>query len=524
MATERLHIPGRSWNRRGFLQAGAALAAWPLLAGPASALVKSKAKFSDYPFALGVASGDPAPDGFVIWTRLAPQPLTGGGVPNENIEVQWQVCDDEALTKVVAQGTAVATPELAHAVHVEVQGLSPDRWYFYRFTTSGEASRTGRARTTPPADSLPERLRFAFASCQHFEAGYFTAYDHMTREGLDLVVHLGDYIYEGAGKKGGLRQHVGAEIQSLSDYRNRHAQYKTDEYLQAAHAMCPWLVTWDDHEFDNNYAGPISEHDDENGDSYFARRAAAYQAYYEHMPLRRAQLPHGPDMALYRGVPYGRLADFAVLDTRQYRSDQPCGDGNKPPCEQTSDPAGTILGEVQEKWLAERLQGSIAKWNVLAQQVMMARVDRLAGEAVGFSMDQWPGYEANRQRMLKFFAERPTLNPIVLTGDIHSNWANNLQVNGDDEQSPIVATEFVGTSITSGGNGAAAPKYLEALYRENPFVKYFNAERGYISCEVTPTAWKSHYRIVPYVSTQGAPIITRRTFLVEHDRPGAQQV
>jgi alkaline phosphatase D len=521
---QRIHIPGMTWNRRQFLRAGgAAVAAWPFLRPLESAFALEQSKARDYPFALGVASGDPSPDGFVLWTRLAPHPLEGGGMPQENVQVRWQVAEDEQMSKVVAKGTAVATPELAHSVHVEVEGLQPNRWYFYQFAGANELSPVARVRTAPRFDVLPDKLRFAFASCQHYESGYYTAYEHMAKEDLDLIAHLGDYIYEGAPQKGRAREHAGPWLQQLEDYRTRHAQYKTDEHLQAAHAMCPWIVTWDDHEFANNCAADISERDDEPPEQYLRRRANAYQAYYEHMPLRKAQLPKGPDLQLYRRIPYGRLAEFAVLDTRQYRTDQPCGDGNKAPTQEVYNPKATLLGDEQERWLYRTLNASKGTWNVLAQQVMMGRVDRRPGEVVGMSMDQWPGYEANRQRVLKFFAEHPQLNPVVLTGDIHTNWVNDLQVDSADEKSPVVATEFVGTSISSSGDGSETRDDTAGVLAENPFVKFYNAERGYVSCEVTPDRWTSHYRTVPYISRPGAPLNTRRTFVVEAGKPGAEE-
>ena len=523
MSTIRINVDGRSWNRRAILKAGAAVTFWPLLGAPESALAKKFVATGDYPFKIGVASGDPAPDGFVIWTRLAPKPLEGGGMPEENVEVRYQVAHDEKFTRIAVEGKAIATPELAHSVHVEAEGLEPDRWYFYRFLASGETSPTGRARTAPKLDAMPERLRFAFASCQHYEQGLFTAYKHMAEEDLDLVAHLGDYIYEYAGTDKKVRKHVGPVLDTLGDYRNRHAQYKTDELLQAMHAKCPWLVTWDDHEFANNCAGLISERSDEPVEMYTRRRVNAYRAYYEHMPLRRDQIPQGPSMRLYREVRYGGLADFQVLDCRQYRTDQPCGDGNKLPCPEVYSKKGTMLGERQEQWLYKTLKQSPTKWNVLTQQVMMARADRAPGMFEAYSMDQWPGYEANRQRVLQFFAENPTLNPIVITGDIHSNWVNDLQVDSADEKSPVVATEFVGTSLSSGGDGAETNKNTAATLAENPFVKFHNTERGYVSCEVTPKEYKASYRTIPYVSKPGAPVNTRKTFVVEHGQPGAKE-
>lgn len=511
------------WKRRAFLVSTASLAAWPVLGRTAVGVLRHRARFSDYPFQLGVASGDPAPDGFVLWTRLAPQPLEGGGMPDAQIEVQWQVAADEQMTRVVRRGTSVATSELAHSVHVEVEGLEPDRWYWYQFKVGDEVTAPARARTAPALDATPERLRFAFASCQHYETGFYTAYEHMAREDLDLVVHLGDYIYEGASRAGQVRRHVGGETVSLDDYRNRLAQYKTDPDLQAAHAMCPWLVTWDDHEFDNNYAGSVSEEEGVDVQAFLQRRAAAYRAYYEHMPLRRTAFPQGPDMQLYRRVPYGRLALFSVLDTRQYRTDQPCGDGRKPPCDGVFDPRAMMLGQQQEEWLFAALAESPARWNVLAQQVMMARVDRAPGEVVALSMDQWPGYEVNRRRVLRYLAQRKIVNPVVLTGDIHSNWVNDLTLDFDDPDSPPVATEFVGTSISSGGDGTQRRSDTAGVLAENPFVKFYNAERGYVRCEVTPETWQSDYRVVEYVSRRGAPRIDRASFVVEDGRPGAQR-
>ncbi|HEX4150169.1 MAG TPA: alkaline phosphatase D family protein, partial [Pirellulales bacterium] len=511
--------------RRNFLAAGGALAAWPLLASPADAVVRRQAKLKDYPFKLGVCSGDPAPDGFVLWTRLAPEPLTGGGMPADNVEVAWQVARDEQMSQVAASGTAVASPDLAHAVHVEVSGLEPDRQYYYRFTAAGEASPIGRARTAPPADSLPKRLRLAFASCQHYEQGYYTAYEHMAREDLDLIIHLGDYIYEYEAKSKGVRRHAGPECVTLDQYRTRHAQYKTDAHLQAAHAQCPWIVTWDDHEVENNWAGVSAQKPDLTPEQFLERRAAAFKAYYEHMPLRKAQMPQGPDAQLYRRIDFGRLAGFAMLDTRQYRTDQPCGDGHKPACDDVYDPRATLLGEAQEKWLYAALAASQTRWNVLAQQVMMARVDRTPGEAVVYSMDQWPGYEANRQRVLKFLAEGRVANPVVLTGDIHSNWVNDLQVDSADRKSPIVGTEFVGTSISTGGDlgdGGKHPPDPADVKAENPFVKFYNMERGYVACEITPERWTSHYRSVPYITRPGAPLVNRASFVVLDGERGAQ--
>jgi alkaline phosphatase D len=413
----------------------------------------------------------------------------------------------------------VASPELAHSLHVEVDHLAPDRWYWYRFRAGDAESPIGRTRTMPAADSTPEELRFAFASCQHYEAGLFTAYEHMAQEELDLVVHLGDYIYEYEGKDGKVRKHFGKEIQSLDDYRIRHAQYKSDAFLQRMHGRCPWMVVWDDHEFDNNCANCISEEAGIDPADFLVRRAAAYQAYYEMMPLRSTSVPEGADMRLYRKLSFGRLAEFQMLDTRQYRTDQPNGDVMCEINDECLSPQATILGTNQFEWLQKSLAGSKARWNVLAQQIMMAMVRN----PTGYYMDGWPGYLYERDRLLRFLQERQIANPIVLTGDSHANWVNELRVDDRENDRPIVATEFMGTSISSGGDGAETLEESDAIVSQNPHVRFLNGERGYVRCKVTPTIWQSDFRVVEYISRPGAPVGTRASFVVEADRPGAKQ-
>ena len=522
---KKSHWNGRGLNRRDILAVGlgmagslARLAAAPPQAGA------GRGRYSDYPFRLGVASGDPTPEGCVLWTRLAPEPLTAnGGMAAEDVRVEWQVAADEGFNEVAASGEIAAPHALAHSVHVEVSGLLPHRWYFYRFRAGGEISPVGKFRTAPAAADLPGRLRFAFASCQHFETGLFTAYEHMVREDLDLVVHLGDYIYEGPARTGQVRAHVGDEITTLADYRVRHALYKSDPYLQKVHAAFPWIVTWDDHEVDNNYADRFSEEQDVSADELLTRRAHAYQAYYENMPIGSATRPRGADMQLYRGCEYGRLASFHVLDTRQYRTDQPCGDRTSAPCEGVFDAQATFLGAAQESWLSSRLSQSQATWDVLAQQMMVARVDRRAGDEIAYSMDQWSGYDAARKRFVERLSKPDVRNPVILTGDIHSNWVNDIKVDFDREESPVVATEFVGTSITSAGDGSQNLEYAESVQLDNPFVRFYNGQRGYVSCTVTPQTWQADYQVVEYVSRPGAPLVTRASFRVDEGQPGAKK-
>jgi alkaline phosphatase D len=510
-------------TRRSFLRGS--LACWGLASAPlrAAAIFGQTPRFSSSPFTLGVASGDPAPDGVVLWTRLAIDPVHGGGMPAVPVEVNWEIASDDRLADVVQRGRTAALPGWAHSVHVEVEGLQPERWYWYRFRVGDELSPVGRTRTLPRNGAAVDRLRFAFVSCQNWEMGHFTPYTHMAAEDLSLVFHLGDYIYEGGPTEGRPRINNSAELLTLSDYRNRHALYRTDPDLRAAHAAFPFVVTWDDHEVDNNYAGDSSEQNAPVA-AFLDRRAAAYQAYWEHMPLRRSSLPSGSSLQLFRRFSYGTLASFFVLDTRQYRSDQPCGDGIKPLCRAVFDEKASLLGGAQERWLFDGFGQSRARWNVIPQQVMVAPVDRAEGPDQTFSMDQWSGYEAGRTRLLNFLATRRPSNPVVLTGDIHSNWVNDLKVDFFDPKSPVVATELVGTSITSGGDGVDRPDNHARILSENPFVKFYNSQRGYVSCDVTAREMRADYRIVDYVSRPGAPSRTRASFIVADGRPGAQAV
>lgn len=481
-------------------------------------------KFSAYPFSLGVASGDPLPDGVVLWTRLAPDPLNGGGMPPQNVSVQWQIATDESMRQVVKRGTVLATADLAHSVRVDVRGLNPAQWYWYQFKAGNDLSPIGRTRTAPALGVQNDQFRFAFASCQDWQNGYYTAYRGMAEEELDLVVHLGDYIYEYGPQPGGPRQHNAPEIATLADYRNRYALYKTDTNLQAAHAAFPWIVTWDDHEVDNNYANLIPE-DDQSQQEFLRRRANAYQAYYEHMPLRRSSLPNGPNMQLYRRFTFGDLAELNVLDTRQYRTDQPCGDGINLRCAEALNPAATMTGSEQERWLLRGLEQSPAHWNIIAQQTMMAEYDFNPRPGVEvFNLDQWDGYVAARNRILSFLAQRQPSNPVVITGDIHSSWVHDLKVDFSNPDSPTIGTEFVGTSISSDFPAQFIAPVTAAL-TDNPHTKFFNgALRGYVRCNLTRQRWQSDYRVVSTILEPNARISTLASFVVEDGRPGAERV
>ncbi len=479
------------------------------------------------PFTLGVASGDPLPRAVVIWTRLAPRPLDlDGGMPTRAVPVRWEVAADEHFRRVVRRGVSFARPELGHSVHVDVRGLDPHTWYWYRFRTGRDLSAVGRTRTAPRPDAdVP--VTFAFASCAQLPTGFFTAYRHLADEGVDAVFHLGDYFYEyGGSGNGSDRAHVGPEISTLGDYRRRYAQYKTDGDLQAAHAAAPWIVTWDDHEVDNNYAGVNPSNDDPaqgNGtpESFAARRAAAYQAYWENMPLRTSRRPSGASLPLHRRLQFGRTADFSVLDTRQYRTDQPCGDTIGVSCGEENDPDATILGDEQASWLEQGLAASTSTWNIVPQQIFLASLDIVPGPPSGGYNDGWDGYRASRNRLLGFVESQSVENFVVLTGDIHISWMSDLRADFEDETRPVIGTEFVCTSITSGGDGADGPGFLPALQAENPHLRYFNNLRGYTRCTVDRTECRADYRVVDRVSTPGAPVRTHRSFVIEAGVPGA---
>jgi alkaline phosphatase D len=519
----------RTLGRRKFLGASA-LVLWS--AGASAHPVWAEPRFPDDPFRLGVASGDPYPDGVVLWTRLAPDPLAldgRGGMPDRSVEVGWQVAEDEGFTRVVQQGHVPAAPELGHSVHAEVSGLRPGWEYFYRFRAGGDISPVGRARTAPAPGAPVDGIAFAFASCQCWYEGYYTAYRHMAAEDLHFVVHLGDYQYEyDVGENAGIRNmqldpSFRREAVTLPEYRNRYALTKLDADLQAAHAAFSWIKTWDDHEVENNWAGEIAEPDRDDlpdGDPAFfrARKTAAFQAHYEHMPLRLAQLPSGPSSELYRRLGFGGLLDLHVLDTRSFRSDQV----RDTTTDERHDPSRTLLGDAQERWLLDGAAGSTATWSSLANQTLIAQADNDSRRSTTrFGNDLWDGYTAARDRLLGGLHERGVANAIVLTGDIHRSVVCDLKLDFDDERSPAVGTEFAGTSISSAGDGEPTDGLGRDWLAANPHMRFHNSQRGYVSCRVTPQAWRSDYRVVPFVTRPDAPVETAGSFVVEAGRPGA---
>ena len=507
----------------GALAGTAAIAASP-------AILRAQQLFAAYPFRLGVAAGEPATDGFVIWTRLAPEPLAEhGGMPMVPVAVDWEVAGDEHLRTIVARGSALARPELGHSVHVEVAGLQPGRPYWYRFTIGRERSIAGRAKTLPAAHAAVERVRLGVCGCQNYEDGLFTAYRHLAGEDVDAVFHYGDYIYEGRDNpdpmsadgrpRRRVREHAGQLLFSLDDYRRRYAQYKLDPDLQAAHAAAAWFPVFDDHEVENNWVGLIDQEGDP-AEIFALRRAAAFQAYYENMPFRPASLPGPGGMHIHRRARIGSLLDLHLLDTRQFRTNQPCDDGFKPYCPGWDDPRAQVIGTEQEAWLAGGLREKRARWNIVAQQVMMMPLDRRtgdeeAGKALGpvRNMDSWGAYNAPRERVLRQFAQAG--NVVVLTGDEHQNFAGELRTRAGTGE--LAAVEFVGTSISAGGDGADKRAGADRILAENPFLKFSNDRRGYLVCEVAPDRVTTRFRTVERVTASDAPVVTAATATVARD-------
>jgi len=509
-------------GRRRFLEVLAALGVSQTLPSRAT---DRKVSFDSYPFTLGIASGYPTPDGFVLWTRLAPRPLEpGGGLVPQPVPMRWEVAEDERFAKVIASRAEFPRHDWAHSVHAEVTGLAPDRWYFYRFLAGDAVSPVGRTRTAPRAGAPAARLRVAVASCQQYEQGYYGAYRHVAADAPDLVAFLGDYIYESSWGRDFVRSHASAEPYTLEDYRARYALYRSDPDLQAAHAACPWIVTWDDHEVDNDYADDRPE-DGMEREPFLARRAAAYRAYYEHMPLPPRMRLEGPDMHIYTHLDWGALARFYILDTRQYRSWQACprpqrrGGSNTVDierCVRLAAPERSMLGRAQERWLQRSLGESHRAWNVIAQTTPMAQFDTKPGPGRRAWTDGWDGYPAARRRLLEPLST--VSNPIVLGGDVHSFNASQLKLDFDDPASPVVASEFVTTSITS---QAWSQERLNQYLPDNPHILLADSRfRGYTRVDVTPKRFQVDLRGMQTVQRRDAPCSTLASFVVDDGIPG----
>ncbi len=490
------------------------------------------------PFTLGVASGDPLADSVILWTRLLPAEPLAGDLGDVDIDVEWQVATDAAMSDIVASGIGTAVAALGHSVHVDATGLAADTEYYYRFVLDGFETTPARTRTFAAPGTTPERFRFAFGSCQNWEQGYYAAYRDLVDQGdIDAFVFLGDYIYEYA--TGGYADPRGRttgqtfECETVEQYRERYALYHSDPLLQGAHALVPWIITWDDHEVDNDYAAASSEQDAER-EAFLARRAAGYQAWYEHMPVRLAP-PGGPDFDIYRSFAHGDLLRFHVLDTRQYRADQ---QRNAPfvealgPAVQVRDnelaasPDQTMLGTAQRDWLVAGVESSTAIWDVLAQQVFMfggnAVVD---AEPPVVVVDTWDGYAGERETVLTALGSSAD-NLVVLSGDFHSAAVADLRADPFDRTLPVIGAEFMASSIASSFFDAdeVVTELVAGALVANPHLKWFDARRGYTVCEVTPERWVATYRAVADQFDENSVVADASVWEVVAGTPGVTQV
>ncbi|WID96451.1 alkaline phosphatase D family protein [Bosea vestrisii] len=488
-------------------------------------------------FQLGVASGDPWPDNIVLWTRLVRDPLAAdGGMSDAPIEVSWEMARDERMQDLVRSGVSLAMPDVGHSVHVEVGGLEPGRTYWYRFKAERAESPIGRARTAPAPGSQVQRLRFAAAACQHWMYGNWAAYHRMIEDDLDFVLHLGDYIYEAPSSSAAAVKQKVRDVpfdvpKTLGDYRRMHALYKGDPAIRAAHAAFPWIAIWDDHDVENDYSGSHAPARPSKL-AFLQQRAAAYQAYWEHMPLRGAQRPLGPDALLYRRLAFGDLIDLVMLDERQYRSALPCPP--TPPqldrsrlvsaadCPDASDPARTMLGLDQESWLRHCLaEAPRARWLVLGQQLMFSPFARKLGSGSGFDTDGWSGYAAAYQRAVDLIAARPRRDTVILGGDIHGFVACNVTRRGDDLRSEPVAAHVVCGAISS--RLGDHDNYVASL-PDNPHIQFVDARRhGYTRCTFERDRAVFEFRAVDDVRNPQSGLATLATFATEWGTAGLRR-
>lgn len=516
------HAPAAT--RRRFLTGASTALFGATLAMPAllrAASVPPTVPFTADPFTLGVASGYPLADRVVLWTRLAPEPMNDGGIAAERLNVVWELARDEGFKDIVRQGRVTSHSELGHSVHVEPTGLEPDRVYYYRFHSADASSVIGRTRTAPAAGRRVDRLKLALASCQHYEQGWFSGWRHMLADQPDLVVFVGDYIYEGSWGSNPVRLHRGGEARTVVDYRNRYAQYKLDADLRAAHAALPFVLTWDDHEVDNDYAGAQSEQLDPQ---FLLRRAAAYQACYEHQPLPRRMLPAGADMRIYTTFDYGDLARILLLDNRQYRDPQACQEDNVGgsrsvgDCAEMAQPGRTLLGAAQQQWLEGELAQTRARWNVLAQQTLFASQRQSAGVQPERWTDAWDGYPHAREAVLAALQRHRVRNPLVLGGDVHAFYACDVHRDGDDPRTPIVASEICTTSLASEG----LPRELVAGWvSHNPHIHLARPDvRGYALLELGRDAAVADLRTLDDVRRRDSTIRSLQRYRTTDGRPG----
>ncbi len=496
-----------------------------------------KQNWASNPFSMGVASGSPTQQGVVLWTRLDPIAIETAGLSNQPVPVTWQVAHDELFSRIVTQGVIQAMPALAHSVHAEVNGLLPDRHYYYRFLAGSASSTTGKTRTFPASQATPKSLRLAYASCQQWGNGYYSAYRHMRDENLDLVMFLGDYMYEyPSSRPKDIRPTTGGWVNTLAGYRQRYALHKSDLDLQAMHAAAPWLVSWDDHEVQNDYAGTHPGDSGRPVEDFLARRRAAYQAFYEHMPVRRenfdALLSSGDNNArVFGSSKFGQLATLYLLDTRQFRDPQACNPNNKPgaskldpsSCAIWNDPQRTLLGPQQESWLKHGFETSATQWNVIGQQTLLSQRNFDTKGGVLFSNNGWDGYPQARQRLIDAMIQTKLRNPVMIGGDVHENWVGHILSDFNVPTSPKVGVEFCGTSITSLAH--LSEEKLKQMLRVNPHFIFANSQyRGYGVAEFTPSGMRTTLRAVDDATNPNSAIHTLAEFAVESDKPLIKRV
>ena len=508
----------------------------------------SQTRITSNPFSLGIASGSPTQDGIVLWTRLAPSGLFGAAnLGTQDITVQWELAHDEGFTRIVQRGQAQAAAALAHSVHVEVAGLEGGRGYFYRFIVGDFTSTTGRTRTLPALDARAGRFRIAYASCQRWEHGYYSAYRHMLADQPDLVLFLGDYIYEYPNAAQAVRKpnatSNGGWVMTLDDYRSRYALHKSDPDLQAMHAAAPWAFTWDDHEVQNDYAGLSAGDAGPAVADFSARRAAAYQAFYEHMPLRASALTRAlagltsspaAELRIYGQLKLGALGSLYMLDPRQYKDAPVCTkDGaagassvNPAQCPAWNDPARSFLGAAQEQWLAQSLaqNASSGGWQIIGQSTRFGlRDSRASGAGQTFGNDNWDGYSAARTRLTDALQKSGGKNAVMLGGDVHENWVGHIKADYSKNRSASIGTEFCGTSITSrnNGNNDRVPDQLA----RNPHFTFADGEkRGYGLADFGAQKLQVSLRTVSDVTQKDATIQTLAQFTVATGKPVVERV
>jgi alkaline phosphatase D len=515
-------------NKRNFLSAlCAAPGSLGLAACNSTAERTATPRFASTPFTLGVASGAPSAHSVVLWSRLLVD-VASARVPAEHATVRWELAHDDQFKRTVQSGQVQAIAELAHSVHVEVAALQPDRWYFYRFMSGDFTSPTGRTRTLPAIDSPASALRLAYASCQRYEHGYFSAYGHMLADAPDLVLFLGDYIYEYAAGNSSVRKPLGAYATDLDSYRQRYASYKSEAPLQAMHAACPWIIAWDDHEVQNDYAG---SHRGDGGppiDNFLNRRRAAYQAWYEHQPVRASALTRaltglytGAELRIYDSYALGQLGALHLLDTRQYRDPQACNLAGKPgsgrinpaACANWHDPARSLLGKPQETWLAKSLASTRGPWNLIGQTTVYGQRDNRRGPGQSLSNDTWDGYPAARARTTAALIRNTEAMPVLLGGDVHANWVGHIRADYNQSASKAVGVEFCGTSVTASGG---TNHRLDERLSENPhFVFADEVRRGYGIVDIKQHELNVRLRVTSDVTQAQTSVQTLAQFKVK---------